>query len=235
MDSGVASGCRPRPRSWFSCSPTPRRLLLLLGVLRLGLDFASTNVELGQQPAGGPGIGVLVEARSASSAKSCRSPLGQRATDRRRAAPRAAAALRSGSRGSAAHRLGHRAFGALGDPLEAFGRDTARRARSRLAATPAMRREPSASTRACSTASNTPAERLPPARAGVHRVVVIAQPQRDAVGGAAQLAPSRPAGRARVGSGTRARLPPGRPGPARSRRSRRRARRSPARSPRWRA
>ncbi len=92
--------------------------LLLFGVLRL-VGFAEIDVEVLKQLAGRPRIGVLIEDRAVE--------LAEILADARfePGAPQIDDAPRRGRRplsrqclaGQQTHRLGHRAFGALGDPL----------------------------------------------------------------------------------------------------------------------
>ena len=85
---------------------------------------------------------------------------------------------------------------------------------ARLAATPPMRREPIASTRACSTASKIARAVLAAGRElAMHRRIMAGEPQRNRVGVAAHDAPPRDRSSRRAGSGSRTLRRPGdRPG-----------------------
>ena len=121
------------------------------------VEFAEIEVEILDQPAGGAGIGVLVEDGAVQ--------LGDVLADLafEPGAPQIDDLARRGRRrlvgqrlaGQQAHRFGHRALGALGDALEALAAILLVEHRGQIGATPTMRREPNASTRACSSASNT--------------------------------------------------------------------------------
>ena len=86
------------------------------------VELAEIEVEILDQPAGRPRIGVLVEDRAVELAEIPGDPRFEpaAATDRRRA--RRGRRRLAGQRlaGQQAHRLGHRAVGALGDALEAL-------------------------------------------------------------------------------------------------------------------
>ena len=95
---------------------------------------------------------------------------------------------RQGLAGQQPHRLGHRALGALGDALEALAAVLLVEHRGEIGGDPghpprAQRLDP----RLLDRLEHRARQRAAGSAAAVHGVVVVAQPQRQAVGGAAQL------------------------------------------------
>ena len=178
---------------------------LLLVAFRLVVDLAEVEVEILQQSAGRPRIGVLVEDRAVELAEI----LADAALDPR--PPEIDDAPRRGRRplpgqslaGQQAHRLGHRAVGALGDPFKALPAILLvehRREVGRDAGHPAGAQ--SLDARLLDRFEDRPRQRRAGYAPAVHLVVVIAQAQRHAVGGTAQVAPPPPPEDRAAGSAT---------------------------------
>ena len=182
----------PSPPS-LSLSPCSGVLAFGFGIVRVGilLGVAEIDVEVTDQLPRHLGIAVLVlevlrQARG-SRARPCLRGAAATPTIMRRAeggGTEPVSASRASKRTASGSIAGSRSV----TWAKPWRRQRSSRCAARLAATPAMRCAPSASTRACSMRL----EQLPRlvggrAALGMHRVVVIAQPQRGGVGGAAQL------------------------------------------------
>ena len=93
-----------------------------------------------------------------------------------------------GLAGQQPHRLGHRALGALGDPLEALAAVLLVEHRGEIGGNPGhAARAQGLDPRLFEPLEHGARQRAPRHALGMHCIVVVAQPQREAVGGAAQL------------------------------------------------
>ena len=164
--------------------------LLLLVAFRGILGFAEIDVEILQHAAGGARICVLVENGAIEFAEILGDPRFQPR------APQIDDAARRGRRpfagqglaGQQAHRLGHRALGALGDALEALPAILLVEHRGEIAGDPDHPpRAQGLDPRLLDRLEYRARQRAAGDAFAVHGVVVIAHAQGHAVGGAAQL------------------------------------------------
>ncbi len=163
--------------------------LLLLVALRL-LGLAEVDVEILQHAAGGPRIFVLIEDGSVELAQIPRDPRLQPGAPQIDDAPRRRRRRLVGQRlaGQEPHRLGHRAFGALGNPLEALAAILLVEHRGEVGGDPGHpARAQCLDPRLLDRLEDGARQGAAGDAFAVHRVVMIAQPQGHAVGGTAQL------------------------------------------------
>ena len=167
-----------------------RLVALALLVVRRIVHLAEIEVEILDQPARGAGIGILVEDDAIELAEILGDlvlqPWPPQVDDALRRRRRRLVGQRLA--GQQPHRFGHRPFGALGDAFETLAAILLVEQRRKIGGDPghaarAERLDP----RLLQRFEDRPRQRPAGQALRMHRIVMVAQPQRHAVRGAAQL------------------------------------------------